>query len=143
MPADSPSPIHNRIGAVFVHVTDMQRAIAWYSALVAARGLPPGSIAAVVAGEHARVPMDGPTGLTPRTGSGDLGHGTACPRSPVGVPDPGDRGPGIGPGRGDRCRSHGGHDEAPNHRCPPVRARRVRTVAARACGRWLGVCKVA
>ena len=33
------SPIQNRIGAVFVPVSDMQRAVAWYSALF---GLPVG-----------------------------------------------------------------------------------------------------
>jgi hypothetical protein len=30
----SESPIENRIGAVFVHVTDMQRAVDWYSTLL-------------------------------------------------------------------------------------------------------------
>jgi hypothetical protein len=34
MPTDASSPIHNRNGAVFVHVTEMRRAIAWYSALL-------------------------------------------------------------------------------------------------------------
>ena len=59
MPADASSPIHNRIGAVFVHVTDMQRAIAWYSALL---GVP--QSATSHEGLIYDVPMDGPTGLT-------------------------------------------------------------------------------
>ena len=57
MPSDS--PIHNRIGAVFVHVSDMPRAIAWYSTLL---GMPQ----AVTSHEGLiyDVPMEGPTGLT-------------------------------------------------------------------------------
>jgi hypothetical protein len=55
----------------------------------------------------------------PRTGSGDLGHGTACPRPPDGVP-----------GRGVRYRSHHRRDEP---RPVTVLARRCRLVG---CGRW-------
>ncbi|MEU5873486.1 VOC family protein [Glycomyces sp. NPDC047369] len=55
----SPPPIDNRIGAVFVHVTDMRRAIAWYSALL---GVP--EHAASHEGLIYDVPMSGPTGLT-------------------------------------------------------------------------------
>ena len=59
----------------------------------------------------------------PRTGSGDLGHGTACPRRPNGVPAPG---PVTVPTTGKTNPS--------SHRtCPPVPADRVRTVAAREC----------
>ncbi|TCC62119.1 VOC family protein [Kribbella pittospori] len=53
------SPIHNRIGAVFVHVTDMQRAIDWYGDLL---GVPRQQ--ASHEGLIYDVPMDGPTGLT-------------------------------------------------------------------------------
>ena len=53
------SPIENRIGAVFVHVTDMQRAIDWYSTLL---GLP--SHGTSHEGLIYDVPMSGPTGLT-------------------------------------------------------------------------------
>src|SRR5262249_30597971 len=51
--------INNRIGAVFVHVTDMPRAIDWYSELlgVERRG-------AGYGGRVSEVPMQGPTGLT-------------------------------------------------------------------------------
>ena len=59
MSHDSDSPIDNRIGAVFVHVTDMQRAIDWYSALL---GVPQHSTSHE--GLIYDVPMDGPTGLT-------------------------------------------------------------------------------
>ena len=51
--------INNRIGAVFVHVTDMQRAIDWYSTLL---GVP--SHQTSHEGLIYDVPMDGPTGLT-------------------------------------------------------------------------------
>jgi catechol 2,3-dioxygenase-like lactoylglutathione lyase family enzyme len=57
MTADS--PIDNRIGAVFVHVTDMQRAIDWYSVLL---GVP--RHATSHEGLIYDVPMAGPTGLT-------------------------------------------------------------------------------
>jgi catechol 2,3-dioxygenase-like lactoylglutathione lyase family enzyme len=53
------APIHNRIGAVFVNVTDMQRAVDWYSALL---GVP--RHATSHEGLIYDVPMDGPTGLT-------------------------------------------------------------------------------
>ncbi|GAB3226071.1 hypothetical protein GCM10027447_16010 [Glycomyces halotolerans] len=53
------SPIRNRIGAVFVHVTDMQRAVAWYSRLL---GVPEGRVSH--GGLIADVPTGGPTGLT-------------------------------------------------------------------------------
>jgi predicted enzyme related to lactoylglutathione lyase len=53
------SPINNRIGAVFVHVTDMSRAIAWYSTLL---GVPERQ--ASHGGLIYDLPMDGPTGLT-------------------------------------------------------------------------------
>lgn len=59
MSADSTSPIHNRIGAVFVHVTDMRRAIAWYSTLL---GVPQSGTSHE--GLIYDVPMSGPTGLT-------------------------------------------------------------------------------
>ncbi|WUJ71478.1 VOC family protein [Kribbella soli] len=59
MSADSTSPIQNRIGAVFVHVTDMWRAITWYSTLL---GLPQSGTSH--AGLIYDVPMSGPTGLT-------------------------------------------------------------------------------
>jgi catechol 2,3-dioxygenase-like lactoylglutathione lyase family enzyme len=52
------SPIENRIGQVFVPVTDMARAVAWYSRLL---GLPTGSPSH---GEGIyNVPMVGETGL--------------------------------------------------------------------------------
>ena len=53
------SPINMRIGAVFVHVTDMQRAVDWYSGLLGVdrRGTSH-------EGLIYDVPMDGPTGLT-------------------------------------------------------------------------------
>ncbi|MFI6676514.1 VOC family protein [Kribbella sp. NPDC050470] len=54
-----PSPINNRIGAVFIHVTDMQRAIAWYSTLL---GVPQQNTSHE--GLIYDVPMDGPTRLT-------------------------------------------------------------------------------
>lgn len=54
-----PSPIDNRIGAVFVHVTDMPRAIRWYSELL---GLPQAETSHE--GLIYDVPMAGPTGLT-------------------------------------------------------------------------------
>jgi len=53
------SPIENRIGAVFVHVTDMQRAVDWYSTLL---GVP--SHGTSHEGLISDVPMAGPTGLT-------------------------------------------------------------------------------
>ena len=59
MSAESTSPIQNRIGAVFVHVTDMQRAITWYSTLL---GVP--QSATSHEGLIYDVPMSGPTGLT-------------------------------------------------------------------------------
>lgn len=53
------SPIHNRIGAVFVHVTDMRRAVDWYSSLL---GVPTNTTSH--GGLIYDVPMSGPTGLT-------------------------------------------------------------------------------
>jgi predicted enzyme related to lactoylglutathione lyase len=52
------SPIHNRIGNVFIPVGDMDRAIAWYSRLF---GLQPGT--ASHDGKIYDLPMQGDTGL--------------------------------------------------------------------------------
>lgn len=54
----SPSPIQNRIGNVFVPVSDMARAVAWYSRLF---GLEPGETSHE--GGIYDVPMAGETGL--------------------------------------------------------------------------------
>ena len=53
-----PSPIQNRIGAIFIPVSDMERSVAWYSALL---GLP----VQVVShnGKIYDVPMQGETSL--------------------------------------------------------------------------------
>ncbi len=53
------SPINRRIGAVFVYVTDMQRAVDWYTKLL---GAPTHGTSHE--GLIYDVPMDGPTGLT-------------------------------------------------------------------------------
>jgi hypothetical protein len=69
------SPIRNQIGAVFVHVTDMQRAITWYSMLL---GVPERQTSH--GGLIYDVPMVGPTGLTidghaqPAARSNPAGH---------------------------------------------------------------------
>src|SRR5260221_7019472 len=52
------SPLENKIGAVFIPVSDMPRAIAWYSRLF---GLPPA--ATTHEGKIYTVPMAGETGL--------------------------------------------------------------------------------
>ncbi len=52
------SPIHNRIGTVFIPVSDMPQAIAWYSRLF---GLPVGET--THADRIYNVPMSGETGL--------------------------------------------------------------------------------
>jgi predicted enzyme related to lactoylglutathione lyase len=52
------SPIQNKIGMVFVPVSDMDRAIAWYSRLL---GLPAGDTSHE--GKIYDVPMQGETGL--------------------------------------------------------------------------------
>jgi predicted enzyme related to lactoylglutathione lyase len=52
------SPIQNKIGMVFVPVSDMDRAIAWYSRLL---GLPAGDTSH--AGKIYDVPMQGEVGL--------------------------------------------------------------------------------
>lgn len=59
LPTESSSPIKNRIGAVFIHVTDMQRAITWYSSLLRVPQQPTSH-----GGLIYDVPMDGPTRLT-------------------------------------------------------------------------------
>jgi predicted enzyme related to lactoylglutathione lyase len=58
-PATASSPIRNQIGAVFVHVTDVPRAIAWCSSLL---GVPERESSH--GGLIYDVPMQGPTGLT-------------------------------------------------------------------------------
>ncbi|MCX6043936.1 MAG: VOC family protein [Chloroflexi bacterium] len=52
------SPIQNKIGMIFIPVTDMDRAIAWYSQLL---GVPVGS--ATHEGKIYNLPMQGETGL--------------------------------------------------------------------------------
>jgi catechol 2,3-dioxygenase-like lactoylglutathione lyase family enzyme len=52
-------PIRNSVGAVFLHVTDMARAIDWYSGLF---GVPPGDTSHE--GLIYDVATDGDTGLT-------------------------------------------------------------------------------
>ena len=53
-----PSPLDNNIGTVFIPVSDMPRAIAWYSRLF---GLP--DAAATHEGKIYNVPIAGPAGL--------------------------------------------------------------------------------
>ncbi|HEU5086433.1 MAG TPA: VOC family protein [Roseiflexaceae bacterium] len=52
------SPIHNRVGMVFIPVSDMQRAISWYSQLL---GLPTGDTSHQ--GKIYSLPMQGNVGV--------------------------------------------------------------------------------
>lgn len=69
MPLTAASPVQNRIGEVFVPVSDMDRAIAWYARLF---GFDPGMLAAT--GGICRIPMAGETGLLLDANAPITGH---------------------------------------------------------------------